>query len=138
MQTCFAQPRLPSELKDDLFKKAFQGTKFDEVLQFVRFPNVKVIERPKPNLRKQSPNDGLGRWDMKFFLDFLYEKGVRYILKVFVEEGGQSVHSDEAIKNALDRIAVEHLDWQKIDCRHRYPPMIYARFITDPNDHSGS
>ncbi|KAH8765996.1 hypothetical protein F5883DRAFT_460815 [Diaporthe sp. PMI_573] len=114
VQTCFAQPRLPSELKDGLFKEAFQGTKFDEVLQFVRFPNVKVIQLPKANSKKK-PSDGLGRWDMEFFFDFLYKRGVRYILKVFVEEGGQSVHSDEAIKSALDRIAVEHLDWQKID-----------------------
>lgn len=111
---------LPSELKEDLFEKAFQATKFDEVLKFVHFTNVTVIRRQKANSKNERQSGGLGRQDMEFFFNFLYKKGVRYILKVVVEEDGQSLHSDEAIKNSLDRMIVEHLDWRKIDCRYRH------------------
>lgn len=107
-------------MKKKRFKEAFEDTRFDDVLQFVHFPNVKVIQRT-PNAK----DDRIGRRDMEFFFDFLHnEKKVSYILKVIVEEGGQSVHSDEAIKKALDQITVEHLDWRKIDCRHPCPRMI--------------
>lgn len=121
---------LPSELKEDLFEKAFQVIKFDEVLQYVHFTNVTVIRRQKPNSKNDRPRGGLGRRDMEFFFNFLHKKGVRYILKLVVEEGVRSVHSDEAIKNSLDRIIVEHLDWRKVDCRHRYPDMIICSLLT--------
>jgi hypothetical protein len=54
---------------------------------------------------------------MEFFFDWLYNKGVRHILKLTVEENGGAVHSDEAIKTALDRVVIEHLDWQKVDSK---------------------
>lgn len=121
MQTFFDYHKLPSELKEDLFEKAFQATKFDDVLKFAHFTNVTVIRRQKASSRNQRPNGGCGRRDMEFFFDFLYKKGVRHILKVFVEESGQTVHSDESIKKALDRITVEHLDWRKVDRKHHCP-----------------
>lgn len=124
MQTFFDYHKLPNELKEDLFEKAFQATKFDEVLHFVHFTNVKVIRRQKANSKNQRPNGGFGRQDMEFFFNFLHKKGVRYILKVVVEEGEQSVHSDEAIMKALDRVTVEHLDWRKVDCRRQRPQMV--------------
>lgn len=113
-----------------MFEKAFQNTKFDDVLKFVHFPNIKVIPQKSAKSKPQQPCDGIGRLDMKFFFDFLHGRGVRSILKVFVEEGGQSVHSDAAIKYALRRISVEHLDWQKIDCRHRHPRKVSCMLLT--------
>lgn len=118
MQLFFDYHMLPAELKEDLFVKAFEATKFDEFLNFVHFTNVTVTRHQRPNSKNQRPKAGSGRRDMEFFFNFLYKKGVRHILKVSIEESGQSVHSDEAIKNALDRITVEHLDWQKVDRRH--------------------
>lgn len=124
MQIFFDYDKLPNELKEDLFKKGFRATKFDEFLTFVHFTNVTVIRQKKANSKSQRPKGGSGRWDMEFFFDFLYKKGVRHILKVSVEESGQSVHSDEAIKEVLDRITVEHLDWQKVDRRYHYARMV--------------
>lgn len=115
VQIFFDYHQLPTLMKEDLFEKAFQATRFDEVLKFVHFTSVTVIRPPKPNSKNGRPKGGLGRQDMEFFFNFLYKKGVRHILKVVVEESGQSVHSDEAIKNSLDRITVEHLDWRKVD-----------------------
>lgn len=124
MQTFFDYHKCPDELKEDLFEKAFQATRFDEVLQFVHFTNVTVIRRQRPNSKNERSRGGFGRRDMEFFFNFLYKKGVRYILKVVVDESVQSVHSDEAIKNALDKITVEHLDWRKVDCKRRNPRLV--------------
>lgn len=60
----------------------------------------------------------IGRKDAKYFLDWLFDKGVRHIISLSVEDGGQSgekVHSDQVIQESLERLIVEHLDWQKID-----------------------
>lgn len=118
IQTFFDYQQLPQEVKEGLFKQAFKITKFDEVLQFVHFTDVTVIRPLKANSRSQRSRGGVGRQDMEFFFEFLHQKGVRYILKVVVEENGPFVHSDEAIKNALDKMIVEHLDWRKVDCEH--------------------
>lgn len=115
VQTFFDYRSLPSEIHEALFETAFKGTKFDEVLSSVHFPNVTVIWRKRANSKEKRVIGGPSRQDMKFFFEFLYKRGVRYILKVVVEEGGQSAHSDESVKDALSQITVEHLDWQKID-----------------------
>jgi hypothetical protein len=60
----------------------------------------------------------LGRKDMQYFFDWLYKKGVRHIIKVSVDDSGDSgekVHSDQAIQKSLERFIVEHLDWKKTD-----------------------
>lgn len=115
VQIFFDYQGLPLEVKEELFNETFRVTKFDEVLKFVRFTNVTVKRRITPQNKAQLSSGGLGRQDMEFFLDFLYKKGVRYILKVVVEETGRAVHSNKAIKNALDKMMIEHLDWQKMD-----------------------
>lgn len=115
VQIFFDYQGLPLEVKEELFNETFKVTKFDEVLKFVRFTNVTVKRRNTPQTKAQRSNGGLGRQDMEFFFDFLYKKGVRYILKAVVEENGCTVHSNEAIKNALDKMMIEHLDWQKMD-----------------------
>ncbi|KAK1990876.1 hypothetical protein LX36DRAFT_663825 [Colletotrichum falcatum] len=116
MQICFDYEGLPSEIQDHVFLERFgrdgnSGIRFDEVLMYVRFPIV-AVERtgrraPKPR--------ALGRQDMEFFFDWLYNKGVRRILKVEVDDSGKIPHSDQAIQISLEKIMVEHLDWQKTD-----------------------
>lgn len=118
IQTFFDYQKLPDKIKVDLFEKAFVGATFDEVLKFVHFSNVTVIHPTTPRTKNQLARCGLGRRDMEFFFNFLFKKGVRYILKVVVEEDGPLVHSDEAIKNSLNKITVEHLDWRKVDRKH--------------------
>ncbi|KAJ4395834.1 hypothetical protein N0V93_000048 [Gnomoniopsis smithogilvyi] len=115
VQLFFDYQGLPPELKEDIFTKVFSAAKFDRILKFVRFTNVKVQRHITPRTKSQRPSDGAGRDDMEFFFNFLYEKGVRHILKVSISEGEGSCHSDEAIKKVLEKVTVEHLDWQKLD-----------------------
>ncbi|KAF3492422.1 uncharacterized protein GIQ15_01939 [Arthroderma uncinatum] len=116
IQICFDYEGLPSVIQDTVFTERFgkdrkSGICFDEVLMYVRFPNVTVNRTgrraPKPR--------AMGRQDMEFFFDWLYTKGVRRILKVEVDDSGKLPHSDESIQIALEKIVVEHLDWQKTD-----------------------
>ncbi|KAK2051142.1 hypothetical protein LY76DRAFT_630636 [Colletotrichum caudatum] len=116
IQICFDYEGLPSEIKDHVFLERFggdshSGIRFDEVLMYVRFPIVSV-ERTGRRAKKPRAR---GRQDMEFFFEWLYSKGVRRILKVEVDDSGEICHSDEAIQNSLDKIVVEHLDWQKTD-----------------------
>lgn len=60
----------------------------------------------------------LGRKDMKYFFAWLYAKGVRHIINLAVEDTGNAndtVHSDQAIQESLERFIIEHLDWRKVD-----------------------
>lgn len=113
------------------FEKRFgadsrSGLKFDRVLQYVTFPRVEVrltgrradIERDAELQSGVRPVGALGRRDMTYFFDWLYKKGVRHIIRVSVEDSGdsgQKVHSDKAIQESLERFTVEHLDWKKTD-----------------------
>lgn len=78
---------------------------------YVRFPHVAV----ECTSRKASKPRALGRQDMEFFFGWLYNKGVRRILKVEVDDSGKIPHSDEAIQRSLERFVIEHLNWKKID-----------------------
>lgn len=100
--------------------------RFDPVLQYVTFPRVEVRSNGRLADRKQraelqfgkQQHGANGRKDMKYFLDWLYDKGVRHIIRLSVEdsgESGQKVHSDQAIQESLERFVVEHLDWRKTD-----------------------
>ncbi|KUI57357.1 hypothetical protein VP1G_04704 [Cytospora mali] len=106
---------LPVDILGDLIKKTFIAMQFDEVLKYVRFTNVTVRRRPTPREKAKGAGAELGLRDMEFFFEWLHNEGVRHILKLTVEENGGAVHSDEAIKTALDNVIVEHLDWQKMD-----------------------
>jgi hypothetical protein len=105
---------------------AKSGLKFDRVLQYVTLPRVEVIlkgvradqEREleiQSGIRQFGP---LGRKDMQYFFEWLYAKGVRHIIRVCVEDSGESgekVHSDQAIQKCLEKFVVERLDWSKTD-----------------------
>ncbi|KAK7738317.1 hypothetical protein SLS53_006125 [Cytospora paraplurivora] len=106
---------LPEEISADLFKKTFSAMQFDEVLKYVRFTQVNVRRRRTPRDKAKELGAELGRRDMEFFSDWLYDKGVRHILKLTVEENGATVHNDRVIKTVLNKVMVEHLDWQKTD-----------------------
>ncbi|KAH7006545.1 hypothetical protein EDB82DRAFT_421244 [Fusarium venenatum] len=99
-----------------------RGYKFDPVLQYATFPCVKVIDKPSPSekeaFEKASDRSPSGRKDVKYFLDWLYEKGVRHIIKLSVEEPSdaeQEVHGDQNIQETLGKFVIEHLDWKKTD-----------------------
>lgn len=103
-----------------------QGYKFDSVLQYATFPYVEVLVKGrlaagqgKSSHQTKIVQQGVNsRKDVKFFLDWLYKKGVRHIIKLSVVDSGdsdQKVHGDEVIQSALENFVIEHLDWQKMD-----------------------
>ncbi|PCD20948.1 hypothetical protein FGRA07_05100 [Fusarium graminearum] len=85
--------------------------KFDEVLQFVSFPDVEV----KFTSRHETKMNGKDRRDIKFFFNWLHVKGVRHILRVDVEDSTEFPHSDQAISESFNTITVEQLNWRKVD-----------------------
>jgi hypothetical protein len=116
-EICFDYHGLPSEISRNLFTDRFgedkkSGLKFDKVLKFVRFPYaVDVLVKGKLASKSRSS----GRQDMEFFFEWLYEKGVRQILKVEVHDDPSRPHSDESIAKSLGKFIVEQLHWQKTD-----------------------
>ncbi|KAM0186999.1 hypothetical protein ACHAPA_002877 [Fusarium lateritium] len=119
-QIFFDYRGLPAEITDSVFKERFgegpnHGMRFDEVLMYVRFPNVTVIRTGRKAAKPREPDRPAVRQDMEFFFKWLYAKGVRRILRVEVEETEKSYHSDESIQSSLEKFVVEHLDWQKTD-----------------------
>lgn len=102
------------------------GYNFDTVLQYATFPRVKVlatgheadVQNRKLNEDDDTKPGAKSRKDSNYFLDWLYTKGVRHIIRLSVEDSGdsgQEVHSDQVIQAALARFSIEHLDWQKTD-----------------------
>ncbi|KAL7940996.1 hypothetical protein V8C42DRAFT_336141 [Trichoderma barbatum] len=132
VQISFDYDSLPRRLLWNEFLKRF-GTKpdhgrlsFDNVLQYVTLPRVSVdIKGRLADMEREAEEESgvryigaLGRKDTKYFLDWLFDKGVRHIISLSVEDSGRSgekVHSDQVIQESLERLIVEHLDWQKMD-----------------------
>lgn len=63
----------------------------------------------------QIPKEGKGRSDLTFLFKWLYEKNVRHVLKVTVNELEDPPHSDIAIEESLGWFEVETLDWSRMD-----------------------
>lgn len=91
--------------------------KFEDVLQYVAFPSIKLQKKPISSklLQKSLKPDGKGRSDMVFFFNFLRKRGVKHIIRVIVDDTLEPAHSDEAIEKALGGLKVEIWDWRKID-----------------------
>ncbi|CAF3558590.1 unnamed protein product [Fusarium graminearum] len=111
IQFSFDYRGLPSKITDRTFIETFSNMKFDEVLQFVSFPDVEV----KFTSRHETKVNGKDRRDIKFFFNWLHVKGVRHILRVDVEDSTEFPHSDQAISESFNIITVEQLNWRKVD-----------------------
>jgi len=106
-------------ITEEHIANGFAHLKFEDILQYVAFPSMKLEEKPIPQsrlLKKPAKlPDGNGRSDMVFLFDFLRKKGVRRIIRVIVDDKLKPAHSDEAIERALGGLRVEIWDWQKFD-----------------------
>lgn len=124
----FDYDNLPRKLLWNEFVERFDSSNgdrlaFDNVLQYVTLPRVSVEEKGQRERETEERYEirqigALGRKDAKYFLDWLFDKGVRHIISLSVEDSGrfgEKVHSDQIIQESLERLIVEHLDWQKID-----------------------
>ncbi|QYS99615.1 ANK_REP_REGION domain-containing protein [Trichoderma simmonsii] len=127
VQISFDYDRLPAKVVWNEFEKQFgrddkSGLRFDRVLQYVTFPQVEVTIKGRLTDRQvgasKSQQEHLGRKDMLHFFNWLYEKGVRHIIRVTVKDSGdpgEKIHTDQSIQQCLERFIVESLDWQKTD-----------------------
>ncbi|KAM0415654.1 hypothetical protein ACHAPT_013404 [Fusarium lateritium] len=91
--------------------------KFEEILQYVAIPKLNVqVNRSgeRSGGRRSAKPDGAGRRDLCYIFDRLRKKGVKAILKVFIDDSSMPAHSDEAIEDAL-KVAPKarevHLYW---------------------------
>ncbi|KAL7793940.1 subtilisin-like protein [Trichoderma afarasin] len=127
VQISFDYDRLPAKVVWNEFENQFgsdikSGLKFDRVLQYVTFPQVEVTVKGRLKDRQMGADkiqhEHLGRKDMVHFFNWLYEKGVRHIVRVTVNDSGdpgEKIHTDQSIQQCLERFVVESLDWQKTD-----------------------
>jgi len=95
---------------------------FDDVLRYVTFGRIELQKPVKPaaesrlsKMLPRKPKEGKGRSDLTFLFKWLYEKNVRHILKVTVDDLKDPPHSDMAIEESLKWFEIETLDWRRID-----------------------
>lgn len=121
VQLFFDYSGLPKEDADPgTFYDNFQTTQFDEVLQYVEFPAVRLKDGKIPRGESFREHRGLynaktiGRKDLLFFFSWLKDKGVKHIIKVIVQDS-TDCHCDEAIEKCLSPFRIDVLDWSKPD-----------------------
>lgn len=121
VQLFFDYSGLPKEDADPgTFYDNFQTTQFDEVLQYVEFPAVRLKDGKLPRGESFREHRGLynaktiGRKDLLFFFSWLKDKGVKHIIKVIVQDS-TDWHCDEAIERCLSPFCIDVLDWSKPD-----------------------
>jgi hypothetical protein len=103
--------------KEEHIEEGLAYLKFEDVLQYVAFPSMKLQKKAVSSkfLQKTFKPDGKGRNDMEFFFNFLRNKGVKRVIRVIVDDTLEPAHSDEVIEKALGGLKVEVWDWRKID-----------------------
>jgi hypothetical protein len=103
-------------ISEERIEEGLAHLKFEDVLQYVALPRLKLERRPVLSKNKKSQNpDGKGRNDMIFLFNFLRNKSVKRVIRVIVDDTLEPSHSDEAIETALGGLKVEIWDWKKID-----------------------
>ncbi|RDW68846.1 uncharacterized protein DSM5745_08606 [Aspergillus mulundensis] len=121
IQLYFDYNGLPTENADAVtFYDNFKDTRFDEVLQYVEFPPVRLwkteiprgetFQRHKDLLQSKSG----GRKDLLFFFAWLKDKKVKHIINLTVHDFVDP-HDDEVIEACLTGFRVDVLDWLKPD-----------------------
>lgn len=100
-------------------KSGVDYLKFEDVLQYVAVPQIRVEPQPvaaRRGPKRPSKPDGKGRNDLVFLFKWLKgDRNVKTILKVIVDDLQEPSHSDEAIEAALENVGVEIWDWKKTD-----------------------
>ncbi|RSL79987.1 hypothetical protein CEP51_006902 [Fusarium floridanum] len=97
--------------------------RFESILKYVALPNMTIEAVRKPKRRERNPTSRSdaraphqkGRTDLIKVFDWLWQNGVREILKVMVVDDKDPPHADSAIVEALEGFKVEEWDWKRID-----------------------
>jgi hypothetical protein len=108
----------PSSSKEDLLS-FFKGLKFENILQYVQIPphpfRTNENSLPAPDISETKPGEkGTGRRDFDHIFDILRQKGVKKVMKLFVDDDDVCPHSDEVIEN-LKTFKIEVFHWKKMD-----------------------
>lgn len=94
--------------------------RFDEVLQYVEFPTVRLKQAEIPRgetFRKHKDlfeSKTSGRKDLLFFFDWLKDNNVKHIIDLTVHDS-TDCHSDDVIKSCLSGLRIDNLNWSKPD-----------------------
>lgn len=112
----------PKIILKESFLQSYDHMSFDEVLRYVSFRRIELQKSVKPatdsRLSKHLPKKakaGRGRDDLTFFFKWLYDKNVRHIIKVRVDDSQDPPHSDKAIENSLGWFEIDTLSWSRMD-----------------------
>ncbi|KAJ4379457.1 hypothetical protein N0V85_008881 [Neurospora sp. IMI 360204] len=98
------------------FRKLMDTLKFQEFLQYVAIPKMRISESHSPTDERTDQDEQGGRTDLSLVFDELRSsKGVRRVLKVVVDDTVSPPHSDETIENSLKNLGVEIWDWKRFD-----------------------
>ncbi|RSM19133.1 hypothetical protein CDV31_002054 [Fusarium ambrosium] len=97
--------------------------RFESILKYVALPNMTIepVQKQKRRERNPAPRSGVnaprpkGRTDLIKVFDWLWQNGVREILKVMVVDNKDPPHADSAIVEALEGFKVEEWDWKRVD-----------------------
>lgn len=87
------------------------GLRLENILKYVRIPDLKIAST---TASKEGARDGVGRKDYQQIFDLLWNKGVKKIIKIRVEENEDTPHRDEVLES-LERFYIEEWDWKRSD-----------------------
>ncbi|KAK8103407.1 uncharacterized protein PG998_010440 [Apiospora kogelbergensis] len=113
-----------STLSEGQIKQGLQHQEFENVLQYVAIPQLRVekdadLPRSEPGQRPTKPSSsiGSGRTDLQIIFNWLKdEKKVKKVFRVIVDDLEEPSHQDEAVESCLKDIqGVETWDWKKFD-----------------------
>ncbi|KAK3987707.1 intracellular serine protease [Cladorrhinum sp. PSN332] len=109
-----------SSMSSDGFKGLLSHLEFEDALQYVAIPAIKIEGAKEGRNRKQIMRDrpcadASGRQDLVQVFSGLRTKGVTTILKVVVDDSISPPHTDEAIEDSLRNLGIEVWDWKKMD-----------------------
>ncbi|KAL4864041.1 hypothetical protein BDV12DRAFT_205945 [Aspergillus spectabilis] len=121
IQLYFNYNGLPAENADPItFYDNFKQTRFDEVLQYVEFPALRLRKTDIPRgetfqrHRELFQSSSGGRKDLLFFFSWLKDKKVKHIISLVVRETVDP-HGDDVIEACLSGFRIDILDWSKPD-----------------------
>ncbi|GKZ19601.1 hypothetical protein AbraIFM66951_002875 [Aspergillus brasiliensis] len=121
IQLYFDYRNMPEEADALDFYENFRETEFDEVLQYVVFPPVRLRNHDSIHIRKYFPEShefldsvSAERKDLLFFFLWLKKKKVKHIIHLTVDDY-KDPHDDEVIHKCLSGLRVDVLDWSKPD-----------------------
>ncbi|KAK1750547.1 subtilisin-like protein [Echria macrotheca] len=87
---------------------------YEQTLRYVEFPSLDAMVSDRETYKENSHLESSHEEVFKI-LDWLYDKGVRKILKLKVPDRLVNPHDDRTMAEQMDRFQIERLDWKVTD-----------------------